>query len=380
MLTPLRRDERGSIIMAVSIITVLLLLGAAVLARTTSTLKASRQTGDFSAALGQADSGLSDALFRLDQGTTGTFTGGGGSKPFRYTATQVSANTFTVQALGTANGVPHGIQATVSRKVMYPYALYTKNGIDFGSGAPPNIFSCDPGTCTSATPTGTGSAYIGSSGPIRLTPSGTLRGGDRQDYFAPGGSCASTCPNPNGPLAATDAPSTADVTMADVPAGALPCPTLTTGTVIAAGTYLCTGNVSFGPPVSGVCTLTLGGPVIIYMVPSTPGASRDLNFNDCTINKGGDSTAFRILKGGPGSIIAGSGNGIMDVTGVLYAPLSLWSPTGSQMKLTGAMVLNKWDFNGQAGFTFAYDLKLNTLLTQNWKVSDYKEIPSSQVP
>jgi Tfp pilus assembly protein PilX len=375
------RDERGSMIIAISIMTVLLLLGAAILARTNSTMKASRQTGDFAAALGQADSGLSDAMFKLDQGVTGTFTGGGGSTPFRYTATQVNGNTFTVQSLGTSNNVPHGIQATVSRKVQYPYALYTKNGIDFGTGSPPNIFSCDPGTCTWANPTGTGKAYVGSSGAIRLTTSGANRGGDRQDYYAPGGSCASTCSNPNGPLAATDAPTTADVTAASIPVGALPCPSLLHGAVIAAGTYVCRSDLTFGPAPGGTqCVVSVGGPVIIYAVPATPGGSLNIYFNDCKINDGGDSTNFRILKGGPGSINTGSGNGTMAVTGVLYAPLTTFTPTGAATRWTGALVLNKWDYNGQSGFTFAYDLKLNTLLTQDWHVSDYKEIPSAQVP
>src|SRR5207302_2014438 len=61
------RPERGNVIVAMAIIMVLAMLSAAVVARTISGQKAARQGQDFSGALAQADAGVSDALFRIDQ-------------------------------------------------------------------------------------------------------------------------------------------------------------------------------------------------------------------------------------------------------------------------------------------------------------------------
>src|SRR6185312_15076823 len=59
--------ERGNMVVAVGVIMVLAMLSAAVVARTLSGQKSTRQGQDFSGALANADAGVSDALFRLDQ-------------------------------------------------------------------------------------------------------------------------------------------------------------------------------------------------------------------------------------------------------------------------------------------------------------------------
>ena len=62
-----KRDERGNMIVVMGVIMVLTLLMAVVTARTLSGLQSTRQGQDFSAALANADAGVSDALFRIDQ-------------------------------------------------------------------------------------------------------------------------------------------------------------------------------------------------------------------------------------------------------------------------------------------------------------------------
>jgi Tfp pilus assembly protein PilX len=61
------RSEHGNMVVAVSVMMVLAMLSAAVVARTLAGLRSTRQGQDFSAALANADAGVSDALFRIDQ-------------------------------------------------------------------------------------------------------------------------------------------------------------------------------------------------------------------------------------------------------------------------------------------------------------------------
>src|SRR5436190_4640529 len=61
------RDERGNMIVVMAVIMILMFLSIAVVARTVSGLHSTRQGQDFSSALANADAGVSDALFRIDQ-------------------------------------------------------------------------------------------------------------------------------------------------------------------------------------------------------------------------------------------------------------------------------------------------------------------------
>src|SRR5688572_2225056 len=61
------RDEGGNMIVVMAVIMVLMFLSLAVVARTVSGLRSTRQAQDFSSALAAADAGVADALFRIDQ-------------------------------------------------------------------------------------------------------------------------------------------------------------------------------------------------------------------------------------------------------------------------------------------------------------------------
>jgi len=100
-----------------AVIMILLFLSVAVVSRTLSGLHSTRQGQDFSAALGDADAGVSDALFRIDQlgnapATTfcvGANVGlhgciGSGRSDVEYTARRVDDNTYTIFARGKVNG------------------------------------------------------------------------------------------------------------------------------------------------------------------------------------------------------------------------------------------------------------------------------------
>jgi hypothetical protein len=48
------------------------------------------------------------------------------------------------------------------------------------------------------------------------------------------------------------------------------------------------------------------------------------------------------------------------------------------MSLTGAIVIGTYTCNGGPNLTVNYDGRLQTQLDQNWTVSNYQQIPSSQ--
>src|SRR5258706_11863137 len=107
------RDERGNMIVVMAVILVLMGLSIAVVARTVAGLHSTRQGQDFSSALPNADAGLSDALFRIDQlginpaasfcvgnNAACSLTSGPNAPGVQYTARRVDDNTYTVYSKG----------------------------------------------------------------------------------------------------------------------------------------------------------------------------------------------------------------------------------------------------------------------------------------
>lgn len=362
------RGEQGSIAVAMAVILILTGLTVAVLSRTIHGIKSTRQGQDFNAALAHADAGVSDALFRIDQMGIGISTipateGQLNGDTFRYTATMVDDQTFLITALGRVNGRPHGVQATAVRQLRYPFAIFGVNGLTFnGNGA---------NTIRATLPDGSidpnRQARVGSNHAI-VVNSGQ-GAGDGQIYYTDQGSC-SGCPAgavAQGPYDTPDpvVPSTAS------PGG---CPG-TNGTVtgtLAAGTYICSQDVTF----SGV--VTLSGPVVIYMQnPSTGNQTSDLNLSGATVNSGGSPTDLQIFKVGSGEVDPGNGSQAVDFTGIVYAPGADMTVNGGQLTWTGSITLNTFTVNGTPNLNFNYDQRLLALVLQDWKVQDYTEIPSS---
>jgi hypothetical protein len=355
------RDERGSIVIAMGVLMVLTLLSVAILARTLGTLTNVRRTQDFSAALASADGGLAEALFKLDQvqgvsfdnlGAPGTL----GAGQYTYKATKVDELTWTIKAKGVVNKVPHAIQATVVRDVTYPYAIFTQQKYDVNGNNSSNIYSYNSATGAQ----NTGNALVGSNRAIELNGGGTA--GDAQHYFTPDGACVG-CANgiqKKGPRTVADP--AAPTTYQACPAGGV-----FSGTINGGGglTYLCNTNVTF----SGTVNVT-NTPVIIYV-----GPGYTITMDDATINRGSDAHAkdFRILKAGTGDISAEK----TAITGVIYAPSADIRVNGGQLTLDGSITVNAMRINGGPNFHVAYDDDLSSVVTQDWRVQDWTEIPSA---
>ncbi len=153
----LAHDEsglEGSIAIAMTVTMILTSLSLAVLARTLGAIASARHHQDFSAALADADAGLSDALFRLDQPGAATSSIGSATAPitgsvapgsYAYVVTRIDDFTFKVRSKGIVNGRPHAIEANVVRTPKYEYAIFGNNGVTFNGNGSGNIYAYKAG-------------------------------------------------------------------------------------------------------------------------------------------------------------------------------------------------------------------------------------------
>jgi Tfp pilus assembly protein PilX len=397
------RDERGNMIVVVSVIMVLLFLSIAVVARTTSGLRSTRQGQDFSAALAQADAGLSDALFRIDQlgnDPATTFCVGDnaactvssvpGAPGVQYTARRVDDNTYTVYSKGLVNGQPHAIQATATRSYLYPFAIFAKTSITFNG----NSGNYDPsdGTGPVETVDASGNVVLVPVADVASTGQITCHGADspahRQAYFDGGGT---NCDNgyllsgvydPQDPTLTCPAPVNIPTTPC-LPASYSTCPA-TAGVLPAAltpGVYYCSQSDLTGGSLSFPSTFTVGpglgndGAVDIYVIP-TDSTNITVSIADATVNQNGDPTKLRLYVKG-GRIDPGNGSHSGDFTGILWAPSAEEVNPSCKANWRGALVLNVFTCNGGPHLSVKYDSRLQSITQSSWTVTNYTEIPSN---
>jgi hypothetical protein len=391
------QDEQGSMVVAVLVIMIVTLLGMTVSAQAITELLAVRQNQDFSASLAQADAGLADALFRIDQFGANDITsfcvGNSphcdpttvmGAPEASYSAVRVDSNTYVVTAMGDVNNRPHAIRATVTRSGLYPFALFGTGDVTFNGNGSGTIAATLPpvGDPPYYPPDPSRLADVGSNATITCN-SGASEGNQQVSFKDSWKSCptqiagvgsyqpmdpvlAANCPRPN-----TNMPPVPCVPADNV----LPCPSgnvFGTLGVIFPGAYLCTGTVSFttaGP-------IHVLGAVEIYVIPTSGTANIELA--GATINNGGDPTDFSLYLAGAGTVDTGNGAHAATMTGTIWAPSGVITDNGCQMSLTGSIVIGTYTCNGGPNLTINYDARLQALVSQNWTVSNYTEIPSSQ--
>jgi hypothetical protein len=400
-----RRDERGNIIVVMAVMMILLFLSVAVVSRTVSGLHSTRQGQDFSAALGNADAGVSDALFRIDQlgdGPAATFCVGDdpacsvasvpGAPGAVYTARRVDDDTYTILSRGEVNGQPHAIQATAVRSYMYPFAIFAKTSITFNG----NTGNYDPGDGTgpvetvdpSDTPVLQPSPDVASNG--QITCHGSNSPAHHQSYFNGGGtSCANGhllagSYNPQDPTLSCPAPVNIPTTPCR-PASYSACPAvngvlpaaLTPGVYYCSQSDLATGTVAFPSTFSVGPGLANNGVVELYIIP-TDGSNLTVSIADATVNQNGDPTKLRVYLAG-GTVDPGNGSHSGDFTGILWAPNAQEVNPSCKANWHGALVVNTFTCNGGPHLQVHYDTRIQTIKQSSWSVVNYTEIPSGQV-
>jgi hypothetical protein len=347
-----KRDEQGSLIIALAVILILSGLSLAVLARTISALASARLAQDSAAAGSAANTGVTDALTVLDDTTVSTpttLTGSGTS--FAWTASIGSASSGTVKSTGTVNGHSHTVVVNVTRGPVtggpagWPWLLATASSLVL-DGA---------GTIT-GTP-----AALASGGQMVLRNGAP--GGTEQDLLGPGASC-SGCGN------AVVEPTT--VTFAD-PVLPVPSPSAPTGgctgiTTLATGTYLCRGTVSF----STSAPVSVAPGVIIY-VTALGSNPPTLNFTGATVNGGGSAANLVVHMIGAGVVEPGDAPSAGTFDGVIDAPRSSLSSNPCDFVFQGAALLGSLDCTTgtSSGPQFTVDTSGSAAFAPAWQEASY---------
>lgn len=417
---PSHDGERGSLLIAMTVILILGLLGGVITARAIGSAFISAGHQNAASAVSQADAGLADALYRIDQGTTGTGTGtsfcvkAGDSKCLAasvpaasgdsYLATQVSSTNWLVRSMATVKGQTAAVQSYVTEQPQYPFVLFGNSSLNFNGLASEAFSTYDPtAVASSSNPNGSGGVSIGSNGSI--TCNGGLGNNVAVVYYGTGG-VASSGTTPCGTYQSY--PNLFYLPTPAAPSGPLPCPGLsaTVGGVgvdelgtgyagapvtLSAGTYLCT------TPVAMSGSLNVSGAVQLFIIldPSQYGSATaaltvapDSYINDtsdyCT--NGGSSGChptpdlpssqnFAILTNSTGTIGNSNGDGFY-MGAILYAPNASITENGCKSHYYGTVVIGEITCNGGPHLYVSYDSTLSTVYGP-WTPGQYTQINPS---
>lgn len=412
-----RRDESGSIIVTMTIIGILGLLGAAVVARAISAQDSARSAQEFSAALGPADAGVSDALLRLDAIGTGTpntsFCVGvsgcdvaslSGSAFTQYSWSYNSASDkITVLSKGLENGRAHGVRAELTRAGLFPFAIFGQDLLEFKGASGSNIVAVDKFGNVVTTP----DADAGTNGTIDCTSGG---GGESNGSYT-GGGVDPDCNqpkdlsddgsyDPTAPIASPNCslePRTIPLTPC-IPATGTSCPANAAGVLanpLQPGRYLCRQNVTFpAGPVSVISDLSSNGGVFeLFVIPTPTSGPLNVTFTGACVNVAvssvctnettdpvdGDPSKLRVYVAGSGVIDPGTGANAIEYNGILYAPQSSMHSAGCKVRWRGALVFKEAKCSGGPNMSIRYDQRVAGLRDATWQLENYYEVPSSEV-
>jgi hypothetical protein len=365
------RDDNGSVVVAMLVLLVTSSLAAVALSRVYSTQKASRTNQDFNGGLAQADGGLSDALFQVDQGitlssplgaqltqcgSTNSFyaTGTNGSGTYSYCVYQGSSPAqYIINSYGKVNRVNHLTVETVTRQTrqVFDFGIFGITSLDFN------------GNCS----TGNFKSPMGSGGNKHA---GNINNdcGVSEECFNSG-----TCPAA-GTVTSADHP---EPEIAPPTTGTQPCPTNGVFPASINGQlglpFVCPSNVA--PTFPSTVTVT-NGPVIIY----DQSTSFDPGCN--TYNSGGKPSDFQVYVYTPGQPENWTWNGNCTtlLTGDLYAPDANITADGGKLTVNGSIVANQITLNG-APNGGNVDPSTNNVTRQdlNWATSNFHEAASTCV-
>lgn len=423
-------DERGSLPVVLAIVFVLVLLSVALVDRISGDFVNVNQETRIQQARALAQSGVSDALFQIDQqgSTPQSFcnepNSGGqcslsnipGASGTVYTARYDSSSaSYTVLSRGLVQGVTYAVQATVIRTPLLLDAVYGGEFITFDGKSTTSVTVTDP----------YGNPVPGATAGIAVGPGGTLTCNGPTDpnviYVNYGGSISKCTPEENlGPIYSPQEPSQTCPPPVN-PYGAPPTPCMpstvsgcagvsggqvtgndSTGYAIAGpatlepGVYVCRGGLTMTGTINvdySQSPLQNGGRVEIYVFPPVGStASPSINMGSATVNqcetigssgsgpcKGGlvgDPVDLEIFGWGSGTV--GLGGGQADA--ILWAPGMQLTLDGSSTSLTwtGSLILGGVTAEGHPSFNLNFDQRVQSEYEQSsWHISNYLQTDSN---
>ncbi len=378
-------DEAGAaLVMSIIVMLILSTLSTAVLMRTLSVLNFVRAGQDYDAALAAADSGVADALFKIDQSAPASWsaTGNAGSGTFRYWSTKISDTEYVVSSAGTVGGSKHGVQVRVVRTAQFPYALFSNGPLHLdGAASVGNV------KVTFSAVAGSGNVRVGSNSTVVCN--GTLPDNVFIDWYQ----TQSECPTSN----VTKLAKARDLTIRvpPKPAGATGtdpnweyCPfpggvigALLTTTVIPGGDYVCRRDITM---LGTVVPAPTGLPVKLHLLPTleTDGVTvltqHKLDISAAIVNPDLSATRFQIYKVGDAPIVHNTLSDVLTFRGVMFAPDTAMTINGGKLSWAGSTTVGQLKVNGAPNLQIGYDFDLVTYFGPDWKVSRYREIPSAE--
>ena len=370
-----RRDEEGSLLVALAVVLVLTTLSIGLLARALSALASARQGQAISTAEAAAAAGLQDAAYVLDHDAlaspppaavpsgaprSGVLPDGAS---YQWRATLKDADTYQVISTGTADGLTHSLRALAHRRPLYPDAILGQHGIalDGASAAAGAIFAGPGG----GPPDPERTATIASAHTIVITNGSSVGGGgDNQVTFPAAGSC-SGCSHPESSPAP---PAAAPVTVPPDPQpGDCPGHGHVDGGTLLGGTYVCRADLILTGDVN--VSATPDNPVVIYVV------NDSLRLVNLAMSPTGDPSELIIHLVGPGRVDVGAAPDTVAFTGILDAPSATLVSSDCGLSIVGSLVLDTFSCSGARPFSLAYPNSVEAF-TAGWTVADVADSPT----
>jgi len=356
-----RRDERGSIVLVMTVLMIITALSVAVLVRSIGMLNQQNAGESIDSALAVSDAAVAVALAAIDE----SILAGTGDTTLSGTATTTAGvaiwnatleldGRWLITVNGEVNGFERTLQAYASRSSGFPYTLFSRQQLNLDASAGLAVQSIDTRT-GSGTPTA--NAVLVADRGMRLI--GATAFGDAQQINAPYGFCSG--PGCHNVISVDAAP------VLDPPAE----PT-ETQSCTADGTLMGTLNGQDG--IAMVCDrdVVFVGSVNVVNAPFTVHgtAGHSVTMIGALVNDGGAPGDLVVQLAGDGFVDLGDGTSPTFYTGVLYAPLAELRGTGS-LHLVGSVVFDRFNTPGPLSGSITYDDALRDLPIGSWRLSDW---------
>jgi hypothetical protein len=371
-----RRDDRGSMMLAMLVMMVTLALGSLLVAASLGQAKAVRQDQKFTQVLPAGDAGIQRGLFMLNNGGVGALpqavAGSGIPGPAAITQGAQTADWYATAQTNTSAPVSYILTSTTRglRRTLVAEAYQSKR---FPMGAfADQSFVMRGGNGSSSYNSGNGNTVatahgrIGSNGSVTLNGNASADGVDLYNWTAnpnpnrcSGSVCATSLATYPNPLDITSPASYAFIT-AQLAACTTPAAYQTTGQVshvLPAGTW-CASSLNFD------ADTTIAGPTVIF-VSGNITMSPHLNVNYAS---GVAPVPANLQIYSLGSSIDMSNH--VNIGAAIYAPLASCAG-GAQTNTYGSLICRS--ISNVGGWIFHFDDALNNLGAGDFRLQHYRE-------
>jgi hypothetical protein len=372
----LRRDDRGSMMLAMLVMMVTLALGALLVAVSVGQAKTVRHDQKFTQVLPAGDAGIQRGLFMLNNGGASTLpqavAGAGIPGPAAITQGAQTADWYGT-AVTNASGPPSYLLTSTTRGLRrtlvaeayqsgrFPMGAFADQSFVMRGGNGSSSYNSGNGNTTA-----TSHGRIGSNGSVTLNGNATADGVDLYNWTAnpnssrcSGSVCATGLVTYPNPLDITSPASYAFIT-AQLAACASPAAYQTTAQVshvLPAGTW-CASSLNFD------ADTTVSGPTVIF-VSGNISASPHLSINYAS---GVAPVPANLQIYSLGSTLDLSNH--VNIGAAMYAPLAACSG-GAQTNIYGSIICRS--ISNVGGWVFHFDDALNNLGAGDFRLRHYRE-------